>query len=82
MGGPQSIRRYRYSARDGNRRKSCDRCGHKTSQEVHITIHIERENAEYSREPYSVLTCMAGEDESITRMNDARTTIFVESSVP
>ena len=62
------------AASGGDVRESCDRCGHETPHEVRIEIRTESsesENAEYSREPYRVSTCIACGGVSITRMNDA-----------
>ena len=52
----------------------CDRCGDETRHEVRIDIRTESkeaENAEFSREPYRVATCVVCGDESAIRMNNA-----------
>jgi hypothetical protein len=52
----------------------CAHCGHETPHEVRIEIRTEstkRQNAEFSREPYRVATCVACGDESAIRMNNA-----------
>jgi len=63
-----------HSAADGDRMEPCERCGLETPHEVRIEIRTEstdRENAEFSREPYRVATCVSCGNESATRMNSA-----------
>jgi hypothetical protein len=63
-----------HSAADNGMREACENCGHETPHEVRIEIRTEstkRENAEFSREPYRVATCVACGDESSIRMNNA-----------
>jgi hypothetical protein len=59
---------------DGDELEPCESCGRETPHEVRIEIRtesIERENAEFSREPYRVATCVDCGTESAIRMNDA-----------
>lgn len=61
-----------HSAADGDRLEPCERCGDETPHEVRIEIRTESavpENAEFSREPYRVATCVACGYESAIRMN-------------
>jgi len=63
-----------HSAAESDMLESCESCGHETAHEVRIEIRTEstkRENAEFSREPYRVATCVACGDESAIRMNNA-----------
>ena len=63
-----------HSAADDGMLESCERCGHETPHEVRIEIRTEstkRQNAEFSREPYRIATCVACGDESAIRMNNA-----------
>lgn len=51
----------------------CECCGRETPHDVRIEIRtesVERENAQYSREPYRVATCVPCGEESVTRMNN------------
>jgi predicted RNA-binding Zn-ribbon protein involved in translation (DUF1610 family) len=53
----------------------CDECGYETPHEVRIEIRTEstkRDNAEYSREPYRIATCLTCGEESAVRMNYVR----------
>jgi hypothetical protein len=63
-----------HSAADEDEIEPCESCGRETPHEVRIEIRTDstkRENAEFSREPYRVATCVACGDESVTRMNNA-----------
>ena len=56
------------------RLEPCESCGDETPHEVRIEVRTESsacENAEFSREPYRVATCVVCGDESTVRMNDA-----------
>lgn len=57
-----------------DRDEPCLQCGRETPHSVSVEIRTEskkRTNAQYSREPYRVATCLAcGETESV-RMNNA-----------
>ena len=55
-------------------REPCGNCGGETLHDVRVEIRTESEkaeNAEFSREPYRVVTCTECGTESATRMNDA-----------
>ena len=59
---------------DGDGGEPCERCGGDTPHEVRIEIRTEstkRENAQFSREPYRVATCLVCGEESAIRMNNA-----------
>jgi hypothetical protein len=63
-----------HSAAGNDMLEACDRCGHETPHDVRIEIRTEsrkRENAQFSREPYRVATCVACGDEAVLRMNNA-----------
>jgi hypothetical protein len=63
-----------HPAADDGDLEPCECCGRETPHEVHIEIRTEsakRENAQYSREPYRVATCVLCGEESATRMNNA-----------
>jgi hypothetical protein len=52
----------------------CENCGRETEHEARIEIRTEstkRENAEFSREPYRVATCLTCGKERAMRMNNA-----------
>jgi predicted nucleic-acid-binding Zn-ribbon protein len=52
----------------------CEECGQETLHQVEVELRTEsskRENAEYSREPYRVATCIQCGVTSAQRMNDA-----------
>ena len=54
--------------------EQCDECGAETLHEVRVEIRTEsekEENAEFSREPYRVVTCSECGHETATRMNNA-----------
>jgi predicted RNA-binding Zn-ribbon protein involved in translation (DUF1610 family) len=58
----------------GDIREPCPDCGAETPHEVRVEIRTESsktENAEFSREPYRVSTCVSCGHESIQRMNNA-----------
>lgn len=55
--------------------EACPDCGRDTMHDVSVQIRTEsnkRENAEFSREPYRVVTCTACGSERATRMNNVR----------
>lgn len=55
-------------------RQSCGTCDGKTPHEVCVEIRTESEkdeNAEFSREPYRVVTCTECGTETAMRMNNA-----------
>lgn len=55
-------------------RRRCGDCAARTVHEVTVEIRTESdeaENAQFSREPYRVLTCRQCGSESATRMNNA-----------
>lgn len=55
-------------------REACTNCGGDTLHDVRVEIRTEsdkEENAEFSREPYRVVTCNDCGAESATRMNNA-----------
>ncbi|MFC6943041.1 hypothetical protein ACFQE8_24295 [Salinirubellus sp. GCM10025818] len=59
---------------DRDRLEPCERCGDDTPHEVRIEIRTEstkRENAQFSREPYRIATCVVCGSESVLRMNNA-----------
>ena len=63
-----------HSAADDDMLESCENCGHETHHDIRIEIRTEstkRENAQFSREPYRVATCVACGGESAIRMNNA-----------
>jgi hypothetical protein len=52
----------------------CEGCERDTQHAVSVEIRTEsgkQENAEFSREPYRVATCMVCSSESVQRMNNA-----------
>lgn len=52
----------------------CENCEAETPHDIHIGIRIEsskQENAEFSREPYRISTCVICGMESVIRMNNA-----------
>ncbi|WP_380679888.1 hypothetical protein [Salinigranum sp. GCM10025319] len=54
--------------------ESCAECGRETLHRVQVELRTESskpENAEYSREPYRVATCLDCGVTSARRMNDA-----------
>jgi hypothetical protein len=54
--------------------EACEECGRETLHQVQVELRTESskpENAEYSREPYRVSTCLECETTSARRMNDA-----------
>jgi formate dehydrogenase assembly factor FdhD len=62
------------SSSPGDIREPCPECGTETLHEVHVEIRTEsrkQENAEFSREPYRVSTCVRCDAESVQRMNNA-----------
>ena len=63
-----------YSTTNGDQIEPCERCGDETPHAVRIEIRTEstkRENAQFSREPYRVATCVVCGAESTIRMNNA-----------
>ena len=63
-----------HSAAEGDMQEPCESCGHETPHRVRIEIRTEstkRENAQFSREPYRVATCVGCGGESAIRMNNA-----------
>ena len=55
-------------------REKCGQCDGETLHEVRVEIRTEsekEENAEFSREPYRVVTCTECGQETATRMNNA-----------
>lgn len=55
-------------------REACTDCGGETLHDVRVEIRTEsdqEENAEFSREPYRVVTCHDCGVETATRMNNA-----------
>ena len=63
-----------HSAANDDMLEPCESCGHETPHDVRIEIRTEstkRQNAEFSREPYRITTCVACGDESALRMNNA-----------
>jgi hypothetical protein len=63
-----------HSAADGDQSEPCESCATETPHEVRIEIRTEsteRENAEFSREPYRIATCLVCGYESSIRMNNA-----------
>ena len=55
-------------------RRQCSECATRTLHEVTVEIRTESqkaENAQFSREPYRVVTCRECGAESATRMNNA-----------
>ena len=66
--------RSTHSATEHDTFELCENCGSEMPHEVHIEIRTEsskRENAEFSREPYRISTCVACRTESAIRMNNA-----------
>lgn len=54
--------------------ESCTECARDTLHKVRVELRTEsskKENAEFSREPYRVSTCMECGQETIQRMNNA-----------
>lgn len=54
--------------------EACTACNGDTPHDVRIEIRTESKkehNAQYSREPYRVTTCLHCGDESVLRMNNA-----------
>lgn len=54
--------------------ESCSECTRETLHEVRVELRTESskpENAEFSREPYRVATCMECQTETTQRMNNA-----------
>ena len=63
-----------HSAADNDMLEPCESCERETAHRVRIEIRTEstkRENAQFSREPYRVATCVACGGESAIRMNNA-----------
>lgn len=63
-----------HSAAGNDMLEPCERCGRETPHQVRIEIRTESrkpENAQFSREPYRVSTCVACGTESVIRMNNA-----------
>lgn len=61
-------------ADDGEMIETCAACGRETPHEVSVEIRTEStkpENAEFSREPYRVSSCLVCGDEETVRMNNA-----------
>jgi hypothetical protein len=61
-------------ADDGDMVEECAACGRETAHQVSVEIRTEsqkEENAEFSREPYRVATCITCGGEETTRMNNA-----------
>ncbi|MFB6207137.1 MAG: hypothetical protein ABEJ05_11500 [Haloglomus sp.] len=59
---------------DGDVVEECTTCSRETAHQVSVEIRTERqktENAEFSREPYRVATCLVCGEEDTVRMNDA-----------
>lgn len=59
---------------DGDMVEQCAACGRETAHRVSVEIRTEStkaQNAEFSREPYRVATCMVCGDEDAVRMNNA-----------
>jgi hypothetical protein len=59
---------------DADMVEPCADCGRETAHQVSVEIRTEsqkRENAEFSREPYRVATCLHCGSEETTRMNNA-----------
>jgi formate dehydrogenase assembly factor FdhD len=62
------------SGSPGDIRERCTSCDAETVHEVQVEIRTEsskEENAEFSREPYRVSTCVRCGTESVQRMNNA-----------
>jgi len=60
--------------RTGDTTEECSHCNRETAHGVTIQIWTESDksqNAEYSREPYRVATCLVCGSETATRMNNA-----------
>ncbi|WP_435175712.1 hypothetical protein [Halorussus sp. AFM4] len=54
--------------------EDCERCGHRTPHDVSLEMRTEseqKENAEFSREPYRVSECQYCGTEITRRMNNA-----------
>ncbi len=54
--------------------EQCTNCGRETSHEVSVELRTEsssEENAEFSREPYRVTSCLVCGEETSQRMNNA-----------
>ncbi|SEP32098.1 hypothetical protein SAMN04487948_1504 [Halogranum amylolyticum] len=54
--------------------EACSECARETLHKVRVELRIESSkpnNAEYSREPYRVATCMECQTETTLRMNNA-----------
>lgn len=54
--------------------ETCSECARETLHEVKVELRTEsskKKNAEFSREPYRVATCMECDNETIQRMNNA-----------
>jgi len=54
--------------------ETCENCGEQTPHAVSVELKTEsekEENAEFSREPYRVSTCLVCGRETTTRMNNA-----------
>jgi hypothetical protein len=61
-------------ADDGDMVEACTTCGRETAHAVSVEIRTESqktENAEFSREPYRVATCLVCGGEDTVRMNNA-----------
>jgi hypothetical protein len=59
---------------DGDTVEECASCGRETAHQVSVEIRTEsqkEQNAEFSREPYRVSTCMVCGSEETVRMNNA-----------
>jgi formate dehydrogenase assembly factor FdhD len=62
------------SGSPGDIRERCDSCDAETLHSVTVEIRTESsktENAEFSREPYRVSTCIRCDTETVQRMNNA-----------
>jgi hypothetical protein len=62
------------SGSPGDIREQCTTCDAETLHSVAVEIRTESskaENAEFSREPYRVSTCIRCETETVQRMNNA-----------
>lgn len=59
---------------DDGMAETCSQCGRETAHDVCIQLRTEsrkQENAEFSREPYRVATCLVCGSEESVRMNNA-----------
>ncbi|WP_232687211.1 hypothetical protein [Halobacterium zhouii] len=62
------------ASRSDGMTEQCTNCGRETSHEVSVELRTEsssEENAEFSREPYRVTSCLVCGEETSQRMNNA-----------